>query len=195
MVAAMSALGGCATATPHDIEDACAMFREMDGWYAAAKKAYETWGVPIHVQLAIIHQESRFRARARAPRDTLLGLIPWGRQSTAYGYGQVQDATWAWYKRATGHAGADRDDFEDVTDFIGWYVDLSHRRLGIAKEDAYHQYLAYHEGHGGYARRTYRHKPWLLKVARRVARRAARYRAQLARCRESLEGGFRLWPF
>lgn len=188
-------LGACAATAPRNINDSCAIFREKDDWYDAAMDAYEKWGVPVHVQLAIIHQESRFRSEAKAPKDTLLGFIPWGRKSSAYGYAQVKDSTWNWYMQKTGNTGADRDDFEDVTDFIGWYVDMSHRRLGIAKSDAYSQYLAYHEGHGGYERKSYRKKPWLLRVARKVARRAARYRAQIARCRDELERGFSLWPF
>lgn len=147
------------------------------------------------MQLAIIYQESRFRARAKAPKDTLLGFIPWGRKSSAYGYAQVKDTTWEWYIDKTGNWGADRDDFEDVTDFIGWYGNKSHRRLGISKWDAYRQYLAYHEGHGGYARKTYLKKPWLIRVARKVKRRAERYRAQIARCQDEFEGGWSLWPF
>ncbi len=188
-------LAGCATTPPHNLNDSCAIFREKDDWYEYANDSFRKWGVPIHVQLAIIYQESRFRARAKAPRDTLLGFIPWGRKSSAYGYAQVKDATWEWYIDKTGNRGADRDDFEDVTDFIGWYGNESHRRLGISKWDAYRQYLAYHEGHGGYRRKTYLKKPWLMRVARKVQRRAERYRAQIARCRNDLEGGWHLWPF
>jgi len=72
---------------------------------------------------------------------------------------------------------------------------MSHRMLGISKWDAYNQYLAYHEGHGGYKRRTYLKKPWLVKVARKVEARAKRYRAQLARCEHRLDKGWDLWPF
>ncbi len=184
----------CATTPPRHIDNGCAIFREKSGWYEDAERSFRKWGVPIHVQLAIIWQESRFRSQAKAPKDTLLGFIPWGRKSSAYGYAQVKDSTWEWYIRKTGNSGADRDDFSDVTDFIGWYGNLSHKRLGISKWDAYNQYLAYHEGQGGYARRTYLKKPWLLRVARKVARRAARYRAQIAACRDELEG-WHLWPF
>jgi len=188
-------LAGCASTPPHNLDDGCAIFREKDDWYEYANDSFKKWGVPVHVQLAIIYQESRFRARARAPKDTLLGFIPWGRKSSAYGYAQVKDTTWEWYIDKTGNRGADRDDFEDVTDFIGWYGNESHRRLGISKWDAYRQYLAYHEGHGGYRRKTWLKKPWLIRVARKVRRRAERYRAQIARCRNELEGGWHLWPF
>ncbi|RMH60473.1 MAG: hypothetical protein D6678_05770 [Zetaproteobacteria bacterium] len=186
---------GCASAPPRHIDNSCSIFEEKDDWYQYAWAAYKKWGVPVHVQLAIIWQESRFRADAKAPRDTLLGFIPWGRKSSAYGFAQVKDETWDWYVEKTGNWGADRDDFEDVVDFIGWYCDLSHRKLGISKWDAYHLYLAYHEGHGGYARKTYLRKKWLMRVARKVERRAARYAVQLKQCADKLDRGWSLWPF
>lgn len=191
----MATLTACASTPPRNLDDACAMFDEKDDWYQYAYQSYKKWGVPVHVQLAIIWQESRFRSDAKAPRDTLLGFIPWGRKSSAYGYAQVKDATWDWYIEKTGNWGADRDDFEDVTDFIGWYCDYSHRRLGISKWDAYHLYLAYHEGHGGYERKSYKNKAWLLRVARKVEQRAKRYAAQIKACEDRLDKGWSLWPF
>lgn len=185
----------CSSTPPRNTANGCALFDEKDDWYEYARDSYEKWGIPIHVQLAIIYQESRFDDDARPPRRRLLGFIPWLRPSSAYGYGQVKDSTWDWYRRSTGNRWADRDDFDDVTDFIGWYGDQSHRRLGISREDAYNQYLAYHEGHGGWQRGTYRRKPWLLKVARRVEARAARYRAQLKGCEAELRRGHWWWPF
>ena len=66
---------------------------------------------------------------------------------------------------------------------------------GISKWDAYNQYLAYHEGHGGYKRKTFRNKDWLVKVAKKVDQRARDYGAQLKRCESSLDKGWSLWPF
>lgn len=189
------ALGGCATSPPSNITDGCAIFDEKDDWYESAYASYKQWGVPVHVQLAIIYQESRFQHDAKPPRDTLLWVIPWFRKSSAYGYAQVLDETWDLYKSSTGNGWADRDDFEDVVDFIGWYGNLSYQKLGISKWDAYNQYLAYHEGHGGYKAKTYKRKPWLIGVARKVEARAKSYRAQLARCESSLKKGWSLWPF
>lgn len=94
--------------------------------------------------------------------------------------------TWKWYKQKTGNWRAHRDNFADVVDFIGWYGSMSHQTLGISKWDARNQYLAYHEGHGGYKRKTYKRKRWLMTVAHKVERNAARYRAQLARCEKRL---------
>jgi hypothetical protein len=185
----------CANRPPRNISDSCAIFDEKDGWYAGAMDSFETWGVPVHVQLAIIYQESRFVHDAKPPRRKLLWVIPWTRPSSAYGYGQIKDSTWDWYRDSTGNRWADRDDFDDVVDFIGWYGARSQRTLGISKWDAYNQYLAYHEGHGGYRRKTYRNKDWLIQVAREVDRRAKSYSVQLAQCEDSLDRGWSLWPF
>ncbi len=188
-------LTACSTAPPRNLNDGCSIFREQDDWYEYANDAQDKWGVPIHVQLAIIWQESRFRAKAKAPKDTLLGFIPWGRKSSAYGYAQVKDSTWDWYIDKSGNSGADRDDFEDVTDFIGWYVSYTHKTLGISKWDTYNQYLAYHEGHGGYKRKTYYSKKWLIAVAHKVEQRAMKYRKQINQCKDELDSDWSLWPF
>lgn len=192
------ALQGCAIfggggEPPRRPADACAIFAEKDDWYPAARAAEKRWGVPIALQLAFIKQESAFVADARPPRGKFLGFIPTSRPSNAYGYGQALDSTWEGYIRNTGNRGADRDDFADVTDFIGWYCTVTHKKLGIAKNDAYNQYLAYHEGQGGYARRTYEKKAWLVKVARKVEAQARLYGEQLARCGAKLEEQERSW--
>ena len=187
-------VAGCATAPPRNMNDSCAIFREKDEWYEVTNEVYERWGVPPHVQLAIMYQESKFQYDAKPPRDTILWVIPWFRSSSAYGYAQVKDSTWEWYQEETGNGWADRDDFEDAADFIGWYGYKTYTMLGVSKWDAYRQYLAYHEGHGGYRRGTYRDKPWLMRVARKVDARASRYHTQLSRCKEELES-WDLWPF
>jgi hypothetical protein len=62
----------------------------------------------------------------------------------------------------------------------------SSKRFGIAKSDTYNQYLAYHEGHGGFKSKTYNKKPWLKKVARKVDDNAQRYKRQLKQCSSEL---------
>ena len=71
----------------------------------------------------------------------------------------------------------------------------SSRILGIGKSDIYSQYLAYHEGPGGYARGSYLAKGWLAGVAAKVQARADLYTRQYAGCRERLERGPWYWPF
>ena len=138
----LAPLLACTTSPPKNTENICSVFREKDDWYDDSKDSFEKWGVPIHVQMAIMYQESRFVADAQPPRPYLLGFIPWFRSSSAYGYPQAQDGTWDWYQDETGRWSADRDDFADATDFIGWYCSISNRDLGISKWDTKNQYLA-----------------------------------------------------
>ncbi len=188
-------VAGCATTPPKNVSNSCDMFDEKSGWYKATKKVRDKYGTPIHVQLAIIRQESTFKHDAKPGRNYLLWVIPWGRKSSAYGYAQVKDSTWDWYKEKSGNHGADRDRFSDAADFVGWYSDVSQKTLGISKWDAYNQYLAYHEGHGGFKRRTFMKKKWLMDVARKVEGYSKTYAAQLKNCENKLNRGFSLWPF
>jgi hypothetical protein len=70
---------------------------------------------------------------------------------------------------------------------MGWYANQSRIELGIPPSDAYRQYLAYHEGQAGYARGSFRRKPWLMDVARKVESTASRYQRQLRSCRPELD--------
>ena len=188
-------LAACATTPPAEVSDVCQIFREKSGWYEDAKESRARWGVPVSVSMAFMHQESRFVATAKPPRKKLWGVIPGPRPSDSYGYSQAKASTWEWYQRSTGNYGADRDDFGDAIDFIGWYNNVSNKELGIDKQDAFRLYLAYHEGHGGYRKQSYRSKDWLVDVARKVERQAKRYNGQLQECSEELEprGWFDWW--
>ncbi len=172
-------LGGCATAPPRQVENACQIFQEKPDWYAPTRATEKKWGLPIQLQLAIIRQESGFVQDAKPPRDRVLGIPMWWRVSSAYGFAQVKDATWQWYQDKTGNPWASRDDFDDAVDFVGGYSDVSRKTLGNYKWDAYNQYLAYHEGHGGWKRKTFERKSWLMTVARKVDQQARDYGAQL----------------
>jgi len=158
------------------------MFEQRENWREATARSRERWGVPEPVQLAILHQESRFRPTARPGWRTVLWIIPVGRLSSAYGFGQVKDGTWQDYQKKTKNPRAKRTSFADVADFIGWYGEVIHRITDVEKSDAYHLYLAYHEGPSGFARGSYADKEWLLGVARKVEARAGLYAAQFATC-------------
>lgn len=179
-------LGGCATApdNPHNL---CDIFEQKRGWYSAARASADRWGGPIHVPMAMMYQESGFRNDAKPPMRWFLGVIPFGRASSAYGYSQALDTTWAHYQREAGGLFKSRDDFADAIDFMFWYMDKSYRINGVSKWDARAQYLNYHEGHGGYARATYKDKPWLIAVARKVDSRASVYAAQYNSCEKRLD--------
>lgn len=179
----LASCGGGNYSAPRQLDDACAIIRERPQYLRAMKATERRWGVPVHVQMATIHQESKFVGNARTPHTYALGVIPMGRQSTAYGYSQALTGTWEEYQASAGSRRAKRDDIGDATDFMGWYMDQSSRALGIAKDDAEAQYLAYHEGRTGFASQSYLGKPWLVEVAARVGARADMYRNQLQSCR------------
>ena len=180
-------LSSCTATTPKNTNNICQIFKEKDDWYTHAKASSKKWGLPIHINMAIMHQESRFVADAQPPRPRILGFIPWFRSSSAYGYAQAQDGTWDDYLKSAGAWSADRDDYADACDFIGWYCVISHRKLGISKWNTEKLYLAYHEGHGGYKRKTYLKKRWLLNTAKKVAKKSQQFNAQLSGCKDELE--------
>ncbi len=181
----LTACGGKEFSAPRDLDNACAIVDERPTYHRAMLKAEREWGVPVAVQMATIHQESKFIGNARTPHRYALGIIPMGRQSSAFGYAQALDGTWEDYKRATGNRSAQRDDIYDATDFMGWYMTQTNARHGVPLTDARNLYLAYHEGQTGYARASYRQKPWLMNVSENVASRANLYHAQLISCRRA----------
>jgi len=177
---------GCVTAPPRDINNICQIFKQYPDWYRDTRAVEERWHIPASIQMAIIHQESKFDAEAKPECQKLLWVIPWTRPSSAYGYTQALDGTWGGYKRSRGKVLASRTDFSDGVDFIGWYANQAHQRAGISLRDPQALYLAYHEGIGGYQRKTYRRKLWLMHVARKVRARARLYQAQLKHCQDTL---------
>ncbi len=178
----LAACGVGGSNPPRNLDNACSIVSQRPGWLKDMQQAERKWGVPVPVQMATIYHESRFVGDARTPLQFSLGVIPMGRQSSAFGFSQALDGTWKEYQRDQGRRFARRDRFDDSVDFIGWYMDGTEERLGISKGDARNQYLAYHEGRTGYARGSYRNKSWLLRVSSEVAARADNYNAQLISC-------------
>ena len=178
--------GGDRGPTPRNLDNACAILNDRPEFRRAFRAAERRWGVPVPVQMATIYQESKFKADARTPYRWSLGVIPMGRQSSAFGYSQALDGTWDEYRDETGRRRARRDNIHDAADFMGWYMSKSRDRLGISLTDTSSQYLAYHEGRTGFSRGSYRSKPWLMRIAGEVETRSLTYNAQLASC-----GGYR----
>lgn len=178
-------IAGCASSRssgpPTAQHDLCAVFAQYPEWHDIARDVERRWGAPVPVMMAIMQQESSFRADARPPVQ-YAGIIPIGRASSAYGFAQAIDGTWDWYREETGNSGADRTEFEDAADFVGWYMAKTVASNGVGMHDTRNQYLAYHEGHAGFRRGSYNEKAWLLAVADRVAQRAVTYRGQLGGC-------------
>ena len=178
---AASCGGGSGTA-PNRLDNACSIVSERPEYLRAFRAVERKYGVPVHVQMATIYQESKFISDARPPYRYAAGVIPTGRISSAFGYSQALDGTWEEYLDQTGQRRARRDSIRDATDFMGWYMAETNRRLGIPLSDTRNQYLAYHEGRTGYTRGSYRNKAWLMRVAGEVDERSAMYAAQLRSC-------------
>ena len=195
MLACVAALliSGCATTPPQNPENICEIFEEKRDWYEAAVATRERWGAPVHIPMAIMYQESSFRSDAAPPMEYFLWVIPIGRASDAYGYSQAKTPTWADYVRESGNSGASRTDFDDAIDFMGWFIFKTQKVNNVSKWDAYNQYLNYHEGWGGFKRKTYNKKPWLKKVAGKVKRQSQRYQRQLKTCKANLDDATDGW--
>lgn len=178
----VAACGSSNYSAPRNLDDACSIVEQRPQYLKAMQRTERRWGVPVPVQMATIYQESKFIGNARTPHRYVLGVIPMGRQSSAYGYSQALDATWNEYRRKTGRRGAKRDDIDDATDFMGWYMDETTEELGISKADARSQYLAYHEGRTGFSRGSYKRKAWLVAIAAEVGDRSVTYDQQLRSC-------------
>ncbi|MDX5382561.1 MAG: lytic transglycosylase [Rhodobacterales bacterium] len=178
----LASCGSREFSAPRNLDNACAILSERPNYARALRATERRWGVPVAVQMATIYQESKFIGNARTPFQYTLGVIPMGRQSSAYGYSQALDGTWREYQVDQRRMGARRDRIDDATDFMGWYMNRSRERNGISLSDARNQYLAYHEGHTGFARGSYNQKSWLMRIAGTVQDRAVMYDAQLLSC-------------
>ena len=185
LLAVLQLLAACAGGPPTRTENVCSIFSQKSGWHRAALKAEKKWGVPKHVSLAIMAQESSFRSEARPPRKYYLGVVPGPRPSTAYGYAQALNGTWKEYIAETGDYWRRRDDFVDALDFINWYVTAASETNNLRVTDTYNIYLNYHEGLAGFRRGSYQKKAWLKDVAKKVDKRAQRYAVQYESCKNN----------
>ena len=169
---------------PQNTSNSCSIFNERYLWYKHAKKTEQKWGTPIYIQLAIIKMESDFDWLAKPPRQKLFKIIPYKRPSSSFGYSQAVKGTWEQYKNETGNKLATRTRFKDSVDFIGWYTDKTESLLKISKKDAFRQYLAYHEGWGGY--KNYKNNQKVIVLAKKVEKQSNKYKAQLQDCQKRL---------
>ena len=169
---------------PKNTADGCSIFSERYLWYKHAKKTEKKWGTPIYIQLAFIKMESDFDWLAKPQRKKIFKVIPFKRPSSSFGYSQAVKGTWKQYKNETGNKFASRNRFKDSVDFIGWYTSKTEKLLKISKKDAFRQYLAYHEGWGGY--KNYKNKQKVILLAKKVQKQSNKYRNQLSECEKSL---------
>ena len=179
-------LQSCMTTPPESPDNICKIFKEKKSWYKAAIQAEKRWKIPPYVLMSFVYQESSFQSDAKPEIEKILGFIPWVRPSTAVGYSQALNKTWEDYKDETGNTRANRKDFADSADFIGWYASKGYYQ-GFERTDARSLYLAYHEGYTGFKKKTYRKKQWLIKVSDRVQTRSVKYQQQYWGCAKELK--------
>ena len=169
---------------PQNTYDSCEIFDKKYFWYKHAKKTEQKWGTPIYIQLAIIKMESDFNMLAKPPRKKIFKIIPFKRPSSSFGYSQAVKGTWEQYKNETGNKIATRVRFKDSVDFIGWDTNKSKLILKISLKDAFKQYIAYHEGWGGY--KNYKKNKKVIDLAKKVEKQSNIYKKQLSKCKSYL---------
>ena len=174
---------GCSS-IPSNTSNSCSIFSERYLWYKHAKKVEQKWGTPIYIQLAIIKMESDFDWLAKPQRQKIFKVIPYKRPSSSFGYSQAVKGTWKQYKEDTGNKFASRARFKDSVDFIGWYTNKTKSILKIPLTDPFKQYIAYHEGWGGY--KNYKSNQKVILLAKKVENNSNKYRKQLEDCKSSL---------
>lgn len=157
-----------------DITNACQILSKQIEWKNSLKITSEKYGIPPSLVMAVIYQESKFKATAKNP------------QSSAYGYAQVIDSTWKNYEKQEGGSQS-RSDFLNSTNFIGWYLSKLKYKLNLNWSDQKKLYIAYLLGEHGY------HKYYLSgsknkriieieKIAKGVASLSVQYKDQMLKC-------------
>ena len=183
IILTLALLTGCSS-IPNNTANSCSIFNERYLWYKHTKKVEEKWGTPIYIQLAIIKMESDFDWLAKPARQKIFKVIPYKRPSSSFGYSQAVKGTWEQYKKETGNKLAIRVRFKDSVDFIGWYTNKTESILKISKNNAFKQYLAYHEGWGNF--KYYKKNKKVIQLAKKVQKQSNIYKNQLSKCKSSL---------
>ena len=172
------------SSVPKNTNNSCTIFEDRYLWYKHTKKVEEKWGIPVYIQLAFIKKESNFNFLAKPPRHKLFKVIPYKRKSSSFGYSQAIKSSWNLYRKETGNKLALRTSFRSSVDFVGWYLNKSHKILKIPKNDAYKLYLSYYLGWSDY--KNYSKDKKAIIYAKSVKDIASKYRKQLTTCRDQL---------
>ena len=177
-------LSACiASGQPSNTADACKIFQEQRGWYRAALASEKRWNIGVPILMSVIKKESSFKSNARPPRKRGFLGLPGRRPSTALGFAQAKNETWGDYIRATKNKGANRTNFRDAIDFVGWYLNNAARVNRISRNSAHNLYIAYHEGLTGYRLGRWRGSSFVVGAAAKVDQQAKLYAQQMQNCR------------
>jgi hypothetical protein len=167
-----------ACAPPREVEGpppanaTCALLASHKGWSEALALAQQRWEIPPAPVMAVVRQESNFEV----PKHTKQPLAP-------FGYAQADARTWSAYRTAVKHPRADRANFADAVDFIGWYFAATQARTGARYSDVVTHYLSYSRGQN----RPGKASPAARKNAAKVAAYAKTYAKDLAACPPKLK--------
>ena len=172
-----------ASGLPSNPSDVCKIFQQQRGWYRAALASEKRWNIGVPILMSVIKKESSFKSKARPPRKRGWFGLPGRRLSTALGYAQAKNETWADYIRATKNRGANRTNFRDAVDFVGWYLNNAARVNRISRDSAHNLYVAYHEGLTGYRIGRWRGNSFVIGIAAKVDQDAKLFARQLQNCR------------
>lgn len=157
---------------PPPANETCALIASHKGWTEALANAEARWETPAAALLAVVRQESNFEVPDRNNQP----LAP-------YGYAQADSRTWSAYRTAVKRPRADRANFTDAVDFIGWYFAATRARTGAKYSDVTTHYLAYSRGQN----RPGKASPAARKNAAKVAAYAKAYAKDLAACPPTLK--------
>ncbi|MCA0371563.1 MAG: transglycosylase SLT domain-containing protein [Proteobacteria bacterium] len=145
--------------------NACNVLKAHEGWDDALKASTQKYHVSAGAIMAIIDQESRFKANAH--------------NGPYLGYAQASPQTWAWFLRSSKIGAKSRSDFAASAMFVGWHFNAMHDKLGISLSNVKSQYLAYKLGVGGYMKGGNKSAH---AITAKVAKRAAAFNLQLSDC-------------
>lgn len=176
----------CSSEKVDKSQDLCMVYNKNYHWYRSAMRAQKKHDIDATIIMSVMAQESNFTHNARPGKEYILNFIPWGYETSARGYGQVIDGAWDDYKKINNKWFPSRHNFNDVSDYIGWYLDKASKKLHINRKDTYHLYLAYHQGMTGYKRHDERNNHELDLIAKKVQRNSNRYQYEFKQCENSL---------
>ena len=190
------AAAGCTPSVPDRQQDLCAVFHQHPDWFDYAREAEDTWDVPIHILMAFVHHESRLSERcAAAPQVRSLGhpmgprLVRQGvRPGAGPGLGGLHERARFLLAQPLGHGRRPR---------LHRLVQPRDVARAGDRQDRRAQPLSrLSRGPHGYRRGSYKAKPALQRIARRVAETASSYEAQLERCESDFrcDAWYQVWP-
>ena len=151
---------------------ACEILTQNPSWSKSLKAAQDKYNLPPAYAMALIYQESTFKAEAKS------------KGSTAYGYAQAIDGTWKHFQKDV-KPNAKRNNFDDSVQFVGWYTTQLAKSTKLKMTDSYNLYMAYMLGATGFKRYkagTFKNKDKIVedkKLAQKVKDFTAHYKAQL----------------